>query len=135
MTEIKPTVTRRKWGNIRHPHTISYSHPTPTGLPSPPSCLSKSCQSSALTKHGEEPTGKPDEQGESHAAGVFQDSFGRNEDATANHAADEQRESPQQSDLLPQEDGLFFLVFSHGFLLITGEGATSRSYSLLKAHL
>lgn len=100
--------------------------------------LQQGLQSSALTKHGEEPTGKPDEQGEAHAAGVFQDSFGGDEDAAANHAADEQRESPQQSDLLPQEDGLFFLVFPHGFLLITGEGHTFRSYSLpsvLKVHL
>lgn len=107
-------------------------------LPSPPRCLSKGCRSSPLTKHGEEPTGKPDDQGEAHAAGVFQYSFGGNKDATANHAADEQRESPQQSYLFPQEDGLFFLVFPHGFCLITAEGHAFRSYSLpsfLKVHL
>lgn len=100
--------------------------------------MPKGCQSSALTKHGEEPTGEPDNQGKSNTARVLQHSLGGNEDATANHAADEQRESPQQSYLFPQEDCLFFLVFPHGFPLITGECLTFRSCSLpsvLKAHL
>lgn len=30
MTKIKPIVTQRKWGSIRHTHPISYRHPTPT---------------------------------------------------------------------------------------------------------
>lgn len=108
-------------------------------LPSPPRCLSKGWQSSPLTKHWEEPTGKPDNQGETHAARVFQYSFWGDKDATANHAADEEGESPQQSYLFPQKDGLLFLlVFPHGSLLIPGEGHAFRSYglpSVLKVHL
>lgn len=84
-------------------------------LPSPPRCLSKGFPNSALTKHWEEPAGKPDHQGEAHSARVFQHSFRGDKDAAANHAADEKRESPQQSYLFPQKDSLlFFLVFPHG---------------------
>lgn len=108
-------------------------------IPSPSSCLSKGWQSLPLTKHWEDPTGKPDNQGQTHAARVFQHSFWGDEDATANHTADEEWESPQQSYLFPQKDRLLFLlVFPHGFFLIPGEGHAFRSYrlpSVLKDHL
>lgn len=101
-------------------------------FPSPPGCLSKGWQSSPLTKHWEESAGKPDNQGETHAAGVFQYSFWGDKDAAAHHAANEEWESPQQSYLFPQEDSLlFFLVFSHVFLLIPKETLASRSCGLL----
>lgn len=108
-------------------------------IPSPSSCLSKGWQSLPLTKHWEDPTGKPHNQGQTHAARVFQHSFWGDEDATANHTANEKWESPQQSYLFPQKNRLLFLlVFPHDFLLIPGESHVFRSYRLpriLKDHL
>lgn len=52
MTEIKPIVTHRKWGSVRHPHTISYRHPTPTLGWCTPAAPQAFCSSHSLWQKG-----------------------------------------------------------------------------------
>lgn len=59
-------------------------------LPHPPGAEGGEKRNSPRTKHREDPAGKPDHQGESHVARVFQDPLGGDEDAASHHAADEE---------------------------------------------
>lgn len=68
-----------------------------------------------LTKQGEDPTQRPDQQREPHTATVYQDPLWSDEDPTAHHRADDEAHGGQQADLSPKVHHLLFCLL---FLII-----------------